>query len=262
MASDVTGRLHSQLDEREVTRLMSVLNDLAGRVHAILGEGLVGVYLKGSFALGSGDIHSDVDLLVATREALRESELAAVRDLHRVLPDHEEPWAHVLEGSYASLDDLRQRADPSVQWLYVDNGSREMGWSAHDNTEVFRWVLRNRAIAVLGPQAVTIVEDVPPLALRQEAAVLAVQRMRDIAADRGYLRNGWGQPHEVLTRCRLLFTAARAEVIGKKQAAVWCRGVVPPEWHEGAQSSTCCLRSTWATKRSISRRVRSRWKVM
>jgi hypothetical protein len=149
-----------------------------------------------------------------------------------VLPNQEEHWAHVLEGSYASLADLRKRADPRTPWLYVDNGSRDMEWSTHDNTEVFRWVLHNRALTIQGLAAATLIEDVPPLVLRHSAAALAVTRMQDIAAEPDYLQNGWGQPHEVLTRCRLLFTATQAEVIGKIDAAHWCKGVVPEEWHD------------------------------
>jgi hypothetical protein len=36
----------------------------------------------------------------------------------------------------------------------------------------------------------------------------------------------------VLTRCRLLYTAANAEVIGKLDAARWAKSVVPDEWHD------------------------------
>jgi predicted nucleotidyltransferase len=231
MGLDFLQGLRRQLDDVEAELLAAVLADLAEAVHTILGETLAGVYLKGSFALGSGDIHSDVDFLVVTHRRLDAAQETAIRGLHRVLPDREDHWAHNLEGSYASLDDLRMRADPSMPWLYVDNGNRDMEWSTHDNTEVFRWVLHNRALAVQGPAAATLVDDVPPRVLRREAAALAVRRMQDIAADPDYLRNGWGQPHEVLTRCRLLFTATRAEVIGKTGAARWTKGVVAEEWH-------------------------------
>lgn len=232
MNPEVLARLRPQLGDTEAILLASVLDNLAERVLSILGEGLVGVYLKGSFALGSGDIHADVDFLVATHHRLDAEQEAAIRDLHKVLPDQEEHWAHVLEGSYASLHDLQQRADPSTPWLYVDNGNRDMEWSTHDNTEVFRWVLHNRALGIRGPVAATLTDDVPSLVLRREAAALALRRMQDIAADMDYLRNGWGQPHEVLTRCRLLFTATYAEVTGKVDAARWATGVVPEEWHD------------------------------
>jgi hypothetical protein len=212
--------------------LARVLGDLAAAVGDILGADLAGVYLKGSFALGSGDLYSDVDFLVATHRRLSTTQEVAIRRLHAVLLEREEHWAHNLEGSYASVGDLRRRADTRTPWLYVDNGNRDMEWSHHDNTEVFRWVLHNRALAIHGPAAARLVDDVPPPILRKESARLASSRMKDIADDRDYLSNGWGQPHEVLTRCRLLFTATRAEVIGKVDAARWCKGVVPGRWHD------------------------------
>lgn len=138
----------------------------------------------------------------------------------------------MLEGSYASLDQLRVRADPHTPWLYVDNGNRDMEWSTHDNTEVFRWVLHNRALRIRGPAPATLIAPVPALALRQEAAALAVSRAEAVAADMDYVRNAWGQPHEVLTRCRLLYTATNADVIGKHAAGRWAKGVVPAEWHD------------------------------
>jgi hypothetical protein len=232
MEPEVAATLRLQLDETQSDRLASVLAALADGAHDILGDSLVGVYLTGSFALGSGDLHSDVDFLVATRDRLDTEQEESVRRLHQVLPDRKEHWAHHLEGSYACLDDLRGRADPGTSWLYVDNGNREMEWSPHDNTELFRWVLHHRAPTIRGRAAGTLTDDVPPQLLRREAAALALTRMRDIAAHRDYLRNGWGQPHEVLTRCRLLFTATRAEVTGKVAAARWCRDVVPERWHE------------------------------
>lgn len=230
--ADVLTRLRPQLGDAEADLLVSVLATMAGRVQGVLGASLAGVYLKGSFALGSGDVHADVDFLVATHGRLDAAQETAVRDLHEVLPDEEVHWAHVLEGSYASLDDLRARADPSTPWLYVDNGNREMEWSTHDNTEVFRWVLHNRALSVCGPDPATLIDDVPAKVLRHEAASLAVSRAQDIAADMDYLRNAWGQPHEVLTRCRLLYTATKAQVIGKNDAARWAKTVVPDKWHD------------------------------
>jgi Domain of unknown function (DUF4111) len=229
---DLVRRLRAQLGEAEAELLVSVLTTLAERVHGILGATLAGVYLNGSFALGAGDIHADVDFLVAVHHGLDAEQETAVRHLHRVLPGQEVHWAHVLEGSYASLDDLQARADPHSSWLYVDNGDRDMEWSTHDNTGVFRWVLHNRALSICGPAPATLIDQVPHLVLRHEAASLAVRRAGDIAADMDYLHNAWGQPHEVLTRCRLLYTATHAEVIGKRDAARWATEVVPAEWHD------------------------------
>jgi predicted nucleotidyltransferase len=251
MPAERLERLREQLGDDEACLLAAVLADLAEAAAVVLREDLVGVYLTGSFALGSGDLHSDVDFLVVTRKGPDASQAAGLRDLHRVLPDREEHWAHHLEGSYAGLADLGGRADASTPWLYVDNGRRDMEWSVHDNTELSRWVLYHRALAVHGPPAATLLPDVPPRILRDEAAALALARRRDLAADPEYLQNAWGQPHEVLTRCRLLFTATTAEVAGKADAAHWCRGVVPEEWHDLIDHAV-------AVRRNPTRRVHQR----
>ena len=185
-----------------------MLHDLTQRVQTALGHGLLGVYLDGSFALGAGDVHADVDFVVVTRQGLGGDEELKIREIHRRLPDRPEHWAHVLEGSYVSAGDLRARADPDQPWLYVDNGKPEMELSTHDNTEVFRWVLKNRGLAITGPAACSLLPDIPPRVLRDEAAAQAARRHDDALADPEYLENGWGQPHEVPTQCRIFYTAS------------------------------------------------------
>ena len=214
----------------EAAQLVAVLERLDAGARDAVGECHVGTYLKGSFALGAGDVHADVDFLVVTERALTADEERRVRALHRRLPDGDEHWAHNLEGSWATRDQVRRRAEPGVGWLYVNNGSREMEWSDHDNTEVFRWVLRNCAVTVSGPAPETLLPEVPAHVVRAEAAGLAARRAAEI--DDEYLANAWGQPHEVLTQCRLLYTATTGEVTGKEAAARWCLDRLPAQWHD------------------------------
>lgn len=224
--------LDQQLEHPEAESLRSTLVELATRAEDALADNFVGAYLKGSFALGTGDIWADVDFLVVTEDAMSADEEARVRAIHQSMPDRADNWSQHLEGSYASIAQLRERADPDKPWLYVDNGAREMEWSTHDNNEVFRWVLLNRALAIAGPEPATLLDEVPSDVVRREAVTLGVSRAEDIAAEREYLDNAWGQPHEVLTRCRILYTATTGEVAGKPVAGEWCKGVVAAEWHD------------------------------
>lgn len=244
-ARDMLPGLDAQLDAHEAQLLRSVLVDFAERVQTALGDNLIGVYLKGSFALGAGDVHADVDFLVVTRQALDPEEESNIREIHRHMPTKPEHWAHVLEGSYATVDQLRQRADPNQSWLYVDNGQREMELSAHDNTETFRWVLKNRALVTTGPPADSLLPEVPTQALRDEAAALAVQRHHEALSDPEYLSNGWGQPHEVLTQCRMLYSASTGQVAGKNDAARWCLTVLPTEWHQLVEAAIADRPNPW-----------------
>lgn len=224
--------LDQQLDHAQAETLRSTLVELATRGEAALAGNFVGAYLKGSFALGTGDIWADVDFLVVTERAMSADEDARVRAIHRSMPGRADNWSQHLEGSYASLAQVRERADPETPWLYVDNGAREMEWSTHDNNEIFRWVLRHRALTIAGPPPATLLDEVPSDVIRREAVSLGVSRAEDIAAEREYLDNAWGQPHEVLTRCRILYTATTGKVAGKQVAAEWSKSVVSAEWHD------------------------------
>ena len=224
--------LDQQLDPTQAEALRSTLVELATRAEAALSGNFVGAYLKGSFALGTGDIWADVDFLVVTEGAMSVDEEARVRAIHRSMPNRADNWSQHLEGSYASIAQLRERANPDKPWLYVDNGAPEMEWSTHDNNEIFRWVLLNRALIIAGPEPATMLDEVPSEVVRREAVTLGVSRAEDIAAEREYLENAWGQPHEVLTRCRILYTAATGEVAGKHVAGEWCKAVVSAEWHD------------------------------
>jgi len=242
---DMLPELDSQLDAHEATLIRVVLSDLAECVQAALSDNLVGVYLTGSFALGAGDVHADVDFLVVTRQELDDDEESHIRELHRRIPDRPEHWAHNLEGSYASVDQLRERADPTQSWLYIDNGQREMGSSTHDNTEAFRWVLKNRALAIMGPPANSLLSHVPSRVLREEAAEVAARRYDANLADPEHVENGWGQPYEVLTQCRILYTASTGQVAGKSDAARWCLKVLPTEWHELVEAAIADRPNPW-----------------
>jgi hypothetical protein len=99
-----------------------VLDEVVGRVKAILGENFVGAYITGSFALGAGDLHSDCDFLVVTAVRVDADQEQALRGLHDELPTRPEHWAQHLEGSYAPKRDLQTLAGLGEPWLYIDHG--------------------------------------------------------------------------------------------------------------------------------------------
>lgn len=211
--------------------LEPVLTALADGARAVLDSDLLGLYLVGSFAMGSGDEHSDIDFLAVTAGRPSSAQTADLARLHARLPDLTAHGADRLEGSYAPREDLRSPMTIGRGWPYVDNGSRELGVSGHDNTLHARWVLRRHGIALLGPAASTYVAPVDPGALRAEMIGVARTRAEGIEEDPESLTNGWYQPHLVVTLCRALHTACTAEVTSKAAAARWALDVLPAEHH-------------------------------
>ena len=138
-----------------------MLGDFVDRVELILGENLVGAYIVGSFALEAGDLSSDCDFLVVTTEQVTGKQERALRELHDAIPTRPGYWAINLEGSYAPRADLETLERLDREWLYLARGWREMQWSTHCNVEDTRWILRERGIAVTGPDPRAFACEVP-----------------------------------------------------------------------------------------------------
>lgn len=114
-------------------------------------------------------------------------------------------------------------------WPHVDNGSRALLPSAHDNTLHTRWIARERGIAVAGPPASTYVAPVDGGALRAEMIGVARSRAEGLEENPEQLRDGWYQPHLVITLCRALHTTHTGEVTGRTAAARWALDIVGEE---------------------------------
>jgi predicted nucleotidyltransferase len=148
--------------------LNNVLHDLLVEVTKILDRNLCGAYLQGSFAVGDSDVHSDVDFLVVTYDEVNATQELELRAMHERFPARDVDWAKHLEGSYVPGQSLR-RIDPAQPaWLYVDNGSKVMERSAHDNTAVVRWSMREHGIVLSGPDPRDLIDPVTATDLRSE----------------------------------------------------------------------------------------------
>lgn len=210
-------------------QLDGVLAQIADQARDVIGADLVGVYVEGSFALGAGDMYSDVDFFVVMKTAWTPSREQRVRAFHRELPTRSEHWAQHVEGSYALLADLLDPAGIGRQWLFIDHGHREMTWDTHGNDAVHRWVLREHGLVVSAPPPADVVASVAAGDLQAEAR-------RDLpgllAALLGWLDLdvAWCQRYVVITYCRVLVTLVTATVLSKRQALEWAIQTLDPTW--------------------------------
>lgn len=151
--------------------LSSVLERFVGGVRTALGDNFVGAYLVGSLALGDFDLDSDVDFLILINEELSAAGVERVQRNHRAIFDLGCYPAKHLEGFYIPRDFLRRDDVVGVETVwFVDNGSTSLERSVHDNQWHVRWILRERGIAMVGPDPKTLVAPVTAEALRGEAA--------------------------------------------------------------------------------------------
>jgi hypothetical protein len=210
--------------------LDEVLAELLRQWRRILGEDLVGAYVQGSFALGSGDQHSDCDWLVVTRGSLTDPQLAQLRALHDEIPTRDGPWCHDLEGSYAPVDELNSVEHLGRKWLFNDHGHRTLVWDDHCNRAYTRWVLREHGITLTGPAPRSFMPVVPAAVLRREAAASLPTLLADLSPWIDIDTVAWGQRYAVVTACRTLYTLETAEVTSKQCALEWALRTLARRW--------------------------------
>jgi predicted nucleotidyltransferase len=217
--------------------LNDVLRHLVAAVTEILGEDFCGAYLQGSFAVGDADVHSDVDFLVVTYDEVNATQELELRAMHERFPDRDVDWAKHLEGSYVPDQALR-RIDPArTAWLYVDNGSKVMERSAHDNTAVVRWSMREHGIVLSGPDPRDLIDPVTTADLRREVLARVDAFMPDLLTWSGGLDNAWTQPYVVGSLCRMLHTLEIGRVKSKREALLWAKATLDVEWSDLIQGA-------------------------
>lgn len=225
------GASHAAADEgpTQFPELNSVLRELTSRASSILEDNFVGAYLQGSFAVGDADIHSDCDFLIPVHRQVTARQEAALRALHDELPTRPGHWARHLEGSYPPASELRTLRGIGRKWLYIDHGWRTMQWSAHCNTEVVRWSLRECGVTLAGPDCRTLVDQVPASALRARMRSYAQEFLPEMLTWTDFTI-AWSQRYAVTTFCRILHTIETGRVTSKKAALMWARDNLDPRW--------------------------------
>lgn len=231
--------------------LNEVLCDLVKGVRPILEEegNFCGAYLQGSCAVGGADVHSDVDFLVVVHDEVTPAQETRLRALHARFPDSDVGWAQHLEGSYVPKIALRRVSATRTPWLYVDNGSRVMERSDHDDTAVVRWVLREHGVVLAGPEPAELVDQVTATQLRREVLGTMNEWAAQLRADEDGLDNAWKQPYVVTSYCRMLHTLAVGRVTSKVAALHWALGALDATWSSAIQHALDSRPDPWSRVR-------------
>ncbi|MBA2651326.1 MAG: DUF4111 domain-containing protein [Tatlockia sp.] len=161
-----------------------MLTHLTNEIKKILKDNFIGAYVHGSLATGDSVSSSDIDVVIVIKKDITLNEIEPFQQLHHKLYDAlESPWGQRLELSYAPIDIFRKRQieprdppneprtnewiDPSTQappqfypFWYLDNGAKQLGRSEHDNTQIVRWVVREKGIVLEGPDPKEIIDPV------------------------------------------------------------------------------------------------------
>ena len=211
--------------------LNAVLRELIARLQTVLRDDFTGAYLQGSFAIGDFDIYSDVDFLIVLEEDVSDVLVPQLQSLHRNIFDLPSTWAQHLEGSYVPQASLRHLPPPTREFLYLNHGSRELVRSNHDDSLVVYWILREKGIALSGPEPRGLVSPVSADALRREVLDTMFTWREELRAKPDKRDNRFYQPFVVLSYCRMLYTLQTGTVESKHAGAVWAAEVLDNRWN-------------------------------
>lgn len=212
----------------------AVLDDLLGRIQALLGSRFHGMYLVGSLALGDFDPRgSDIDLIIVTGTEIDDDLFGGLQDLHARFAGGGSPWADKLEAVYVPYPALRHGAPSASHYPQIERGTAlfkaplESGWVFQCST------LRDRGVVVAGPDPRALVGSIDSQAMR--AAVAAIAGLWREQADTDpewldWLREHDNQRFVILTLCRMLYSLASGSVASKPRAAEWARSALGQPW--------------------------------
>ena len=209
----------------------SILNLLFAKVHAILGDQLVGFYLYGSLSLGDFDSESsDVDFLVVTEGELLETTFEALREMHESIAESGLTYAKRLEGSYIPRDALR-KYDPNnayhptigVDWSF-NIGLHKSNWI------IERYIVREYGVILYGPSPKTLIDPITVSALKEAVCQQLSNYWKAQLDTPEWLRTREYQAFAILTMCRALYVLHMETVPSKPQAAAWGKEFLDAKW--------------------------------
>ena len=222
---------------------MKLPQDVTGTLEAllpgiqnVLGDNLVGAYLRGSLALGDFiPATSDIDVLVVTARPVGDVEFGALADLHARLAASPHPYARRLEIAYVDRAAWR-RFEPGLRHPSLGQGET-LAWSEHrDNWILERWTVRERGVTLLGPEPQTLIDPIAADELR--AAVRDWADWADQPDDPDWLLPRRAHmAYVVETMCRALAALACGRLLSKPRAVAWALATLPEPWRSTVERS-------------------------
>lgn len=217
-----------------------LLESLLSRMRNIFQERLAGLYLYGSLTTGDFDLESsDVDLLAATSSDVTDTEIEALRAMHRDFAAENPDWDDRVEAAYLSVKALRTFRSERSPIAIISPGEPFHMKDAGKEWLQSWYAVREDSVALFGPPAKTIIA---PITLEE-----FTQCIRDYTVALGErvksVQGRKTQAYEILTMCRALYLIRTGGRASKTKAALWAQKELP-EWSRLIQSALA-WREAW-----------------
>lgn len=209
-----------------------ILDILLYEVARILNDQFVGMYLFGSLANGGFDPHSDIDVLVVTKEEITRETFSALYSMQERISETDSPWAVQLEVSYIPKDALRRHDPSNNKHPHIDRGGGEkLHIMKHDSDWIIqRFVLRERGRTIVGPDPKSLIDPVSPEDLKLAVLDILNTWIKGFLDEPQILESRGYQSYTVLTLCRILHTHKYGTIVSKPVAADWARQNLDRKW--------------------------------
>lgn len=205
----------------------AVIDDVVFGLRGALRDGLVGLYLYGSYVSGGFDSSvSDLDFVAVTRLDAAQLPLPALDRVHRQIVTRHPGWTDRLEIVYVGEEALRDfRSSPS----HVAVISPGEAFHLRDEP-IAEWVqnwylIRETDVTLHGPPADAVVPQIE----WSEFVAAAVRYATEIAARDVETASRGDLAYAVLTMCRSVATIETDRRPSKQEAAAWARSELP-DW--------------------------------
>jgi predicted nucleotidyltransferase len=220
----------------EINNLLDFL--LAG-IKNLLHSNLVGIYLRGSLAMGDFNPDtSDLDVLAVTEIPVDESTYAGLLSLHNAIDHLPNRYARRLEMAYVDRRAIR-RFQPGFRHPTLGQGEK-LDWTEHhENWILERWVIRNYGITLFGPPPASLIDPISSDEIRSAVRLRLADWVEWALTpdDPEWLLPRSHKAYAVETMCRALHTLATGEVISKPLAVEWALKSLPEPWRTTVQHS-------------------------
>jgi len=216
--------------------LPQILEQFKAGVLQQLSDNLIGIYMVGSLAVGDFDLDSDVDFLVVIDKELTSEDVMNLQKMHRDIYDQDCYPAKHLEGSYIRKDFLgNERSIVKEKIWYLDNGSRTLELSNHDNRWHVHWVLREKGIILWGADPKAFMKPIPLRTLQFDVIIvmdmISSGFQKELHQPLGFYNSRFGQSFVILTICRILFTISSGTIESKKSGVKWAMDNLNSKWN-------------------------------
>jgi len=219
--------------------VVDMLNILQAGAQEALGANLVALYLRGSLVTGAFDPEaSDIDFFAVMERRLNEQEFSTLEAVHTGFARLPNRYGDQLEGPYIDRDAAR-RFRPGERHPTIAR-NEPLLWREHYANWVFeRWMLRASGVTLLGPEPRTLLDPVSRdeiLAAVRANMVRWVDWIND-PYDPDWLLPRGHKAYVVETMCRILYTLATGELVGKPQSVAWALETLSEPWRTTVERS-------------------------